>query len=171
MAVNLYKTGARIKYPDHWVPFKYLKNHSSGYKYLRLRIQHLYYLQNDGIVEDSIRYRKILKSIFYVMMKNMVETGGRVELPYFGELYIEEKQKFNSIHGWNAGKGKRKLGIVFNNVHHGEPPLTLYRAFFPNYKIGSPTSRSTLSGNSMIYRVNKARKANTKLRYLREVKK
>lgn len=165
-----------IKWPDHWVSFKDVDmTCPSGYIKIKPRGHFKTYRNNRGMIDDINKYHHIYKTLFVVLMEH-VARGEKVEIPFFGEIYIEETDKYNDNNTYRAGKNKKKHQLVFNAIKYDSFPLSKYIVFFPvlttasQYVLGQRIKRrQRYIGNSLIYHVLKSkRKFGT--RYFKQTK-
>jgi hypothetical protein len=165
-----------IKWPDHWISFKDLDmTCPSGYVRIKPRGHFKTYRNNRGIIDDINKYHHIYKNMFVILME-YVARGEKIEIPFFGELFIEETKQYNSPNGYKAGKNKKKHQLVFNSINYNSFPMSKYIVFFPvltrssQYVLGKKIkARQRYVGNSLIYNVLKSKRIYG-TRYFKQVK-
>lgn len=91
----------------------------------RIKDTHNCYLEKGGKIKDMFLYHSILKAISVEIINEILTRGSRIEIPFFGEVYVEEKEvlrsKKRTIH-----YDKLKPGIVFKTFLQSNSYMKLY---------------------------------------------
>ncbi|MFZ1704450.1 MAG: hypothetical protein WAT79_08880 [Saprospiraceae bacterium] len=96
---------------------------------------HKHYLKNGGTITDRTRYLSILKAISVEIVNEILTKGSRIEIPFFGELFIEEKQVHHKTRNRKVKRNQYLYpSLVFKTYLQNNYYMKMYTLFDVNDK-------------------------------------
>ena len=84
------------------------------------------YRKNSGTFNNST-YRKMAPTIFKHMHDVLIETGGRIELPFFGQIGIVKERKLSTGRNHYINAGFLEYSFHFYPLSSSDWRMNLYR--------------------------------------------
>ncbi len=141
-----------------------------------------YYKKNGGKLPEH-RYKALKKIIFTKFMEHILLKGSRLDVPYFGELFVQETQVPVRQSKSNIKRNNNHIAeLLLQRYNHSRAPMNLYQdvelTLLVNARLeGSSLNKRTSYKFTNPYKKNiqkiaiKARRINPDVKFVKSYKK
>lgn len=140
-----------------------------------------YYLKNGGLIKDKERYCAILKAVSVEIINEILTKGSRLEIPFFGEMYIEEQKTISTRNNKVKKNNYFIPTLVFKTILQGNYFMKMYSTLhifdlntFFRYRKDDKLkqyNKKKITDSAVIYNVTRAKKKQKVYYYKRLIKK
>jgi len=142
---------------------------------------HKYYLKNGGLITDRFRYYAILKAVSVEIINEILIKGSRLEIPFFGEIYIEEQKTISTRNNKIKKNNYFIPTLVFKTILQRNYYMKMYSLLhifdvnrFFRYTQNNKSkqyNKKTITDSAVIYNVTLAKKKGKVYYFKRLIKK